>query len=231
MCGLLWLTWFPLTLLLVGGLLWGRSGPSYAPATLAPLPENALATGFTTRYAGRNVYETAATLAQTTFPASSHANQPGAVILARPDLKEELFTAVSIIHHPIDAPILFVDQNRLPPETRAALQRFRPEGVTFDRNVQAIVVGDVSDGVVREVQDLGLTVCRIQGTPGDPASLAAAVDDYRASIHADHPDTVVVASLDQPDFTLPAMSFVAHMPTGFAWVLSAGSPAPFFTSS
>jgi hypothetical protein len=44
------------------------------------------------------------------------------------------------------------------------------------------------------------------------------VDDYRASIHADHPDTVVVASLDQPDFALPALSFVAHMPTGFAFV-------------
>lgn len=109
------------------------------------------------------MYETAVTLAQTTFPATSHNNQPGAVILVRPDRKEDLFTAVSIIHHPIDAPILFADQDRLPPETRAALERFEPEGIAFDRNVQVIAVGDISDRVVREVEVLGLAVRRLQG--------------------------------------------------------------------
>lgn len=94
--------------------------------------------GFTTRYAGRNVYETAVALAQATFPATRHANQPGAITLARADSKPELMAAVSVIHHPVDAPILFTEQSRLPPETRAALERFRaflcgqtPTGVPF----------------------------------------------------------------------------------------------------
>lgn len=213
------LMWLPLALLLIGGLLWRSAGGVSAAQTTPPLlPENVLISGFTTRYAGQNVYEVAVTLAQATFPASSHANQPGAVILARPDRQEELMAAVSIIHHPIDAPILFVDQDRLPPETKAALERFHPEGVAFDRKVQIIVVGSISDQVVQEVEALELKVRHIQGAQDDPASLAAAVDDYRSSIHADHPDTVVVASLDQPDFALPALSFVAHMPTGFAFV-------------
>ncbi len=215
---LILLTWLPLVLLLVGGLLWQNAPVGAAQLTPTPLPENALVTGFTTRYAGQNVYEVAVTLAQATFPATRHANQPGAIILARPDRKEELMTAVSIIHHPIDAPILFVDQDRLPAETQAVLERFHPEGVAFDRKVQVIVVGSISDRVIQEVEALGLKVRHIRGGQDDPASLAAAVDDYRASIHADHPDTVVVASLDQPDFALPALSFVAHMPTGFAFV-------------
>lgn len=209
------LTWLPLAFLLLSGLVWRDAARQ---AQVAPLPENALVTGFTTRYAGQNVYEVAVTLAQATFPATRHANQPGAIILVRPDRKEELMAAVSIIHHPIDAPILFVDQDRLPPETQAALERFHPEGVAFDRKVQVIVVGSISDRVMQEIEALGLKVRHIQGAPDDPASLAAVVDDYRASIHADHPDTVVVASLDQPDFALPALSFVAHMPTGFAFV-------------
>ena len=210
-----------LTLLPMVGTFSEGSGQKISESELEPLPENALVTGFTTRYAGNNIYETAVTLAQTTFPSTSHANQPGAVILVRPDRKEELMSAVSIIHHPIDAPILFVDHDRLPPETKAALERFQPEGIPFDSKVQAIVVGNVSDQVVREVESIGLKVRRIQGEsedPGDPASLAAAVDDYRASIHADHPDTVVIASLDAPDFAIPSLSFVAHMPAGFAFV-------------
>lgn len=211
------LSWLPIAVLVLSSVLIpGNTGR--VETSLAPLPENALVTGFTTRYAGRNVYETAVTLAQATFPATAHENQPSAVILARADSKEELFTAVSVIHHPIDAPILLVDQDRLPPETKAALQRFHPEGVTYDSNVQVIAMGTISDRVIEEVKALGLNVRHIQANPNDHASLAAAVDDYRASIHADHADTVIVASLDAPDFALPAMSFAAHMPTGFAWV-------------
>ena len=216
----IWLTWLPLALLLAGGLRWSSATTSRAQreAQLAPLPDNALATGFTTRYAERNMYETAVTLAQATFPATSELNQPQTIILVRPDQKAQLMATVSIIHHPIDAPILFVDRDRIPLETRAALERFKPEGQAFDGNVKAIMVGDIADSVVREVEDMGLKVRRIQSTPGEPASLAAAVDDYRASIHADHADTVVVASLEQPDFAIPALSFVAHMPTGFVFV-------------
>lgn len=208
-----------LLLLWLAGTFNEGSGQDTSASEPEVLPDNAMGTGFTTRYAGNNPYETAVTLSQVTFPASSHANQPGAVILVRPDRKEELMCSVSIIHHPIDAPILFVDHDRLPPETKAAIERIHPEGIAFDNGVQAIVVGNVSDQVIREVESLDLKVRHIQGEdPNDPASLAAAVDDYRASIHADHPDTVVVASLDAPDFAIPALSFAAHMPTGFTFV-------------
>lgn len=212
------LVWLPLAVLLAISLLWQHPQHSAAQTPVESLPENALVTSFTTRYAGRNVYETALTLAQATFPASRHANQPGAIILARPDRKEELMAAVSVIHHPVDAPILFVDADRLPAETHAALERFQPEGIAFDGGTQVIAIGSIADQVIREVEALGLKVRQIRGAADDPANLAAAVDDYRASIHADHPDIVVIASLDQPDFALPALSFVAHMPAGFTFV-------------
>lgn len=213
---LIWLTWIPLGLALIFSLLGSTS--SAQTETVSPLPENTLTTGFTTRFAGGNVYETAVTLAQATFPASREGNQPGAIILARADRKEEAMAAVSLIHHPIDAPVLFVDADRLPPETRAALERFEPEGITFDYNIQVLAVGEISDAIIQDVRDIGLSVRQIRGENGDPASLAAAVDDYRASLHADHANVVVVASLDDLDYAIPALSFAAHAPTGVAFV-------------
>jgi len=213
---LIWFTWIPFALILLFSLM-GRTSSAQTQFT-PPLPENTLATGFTTRFAGNNVYETAVTLAQATFPASREGNQPGAIILARVDRKEEVMAAVSLIHHPIDAPLLYVDADRLPPETRAALERFDPEGITFDLNIEVLAVGEISDAVIQEVRDMGLSVRPIRGENGDPASLAAAVDDYRATLHADHANVVIVASLDNLDYAIPPLSFAAHMPTGFAYV-------------
>lgn len=208
--------WFPIVLLLVAGSLEQTNSAQLPPTSVRP--ENTLVTGFTTRFAGDNVYETAVTLAQATFPASREGNQPGAIILARADRQAEAMAAVSLIHHPIDAPLLYVDENRLPPETRAALERFEPEGITFDGSIQVIAVGEIGHSVIQEVQGLGLRVRHIRGDNGDVASLAAAVDDYRASLHADHANVVIVASLDEPDYAIPALSFAAHAPTGVAFV-------------
>lgn len=190
--------------------------PPPSPAPL--LTVNQLVTGNTYRVAGRNPYETAVAIAQMIYPANRAADQPTAVVLVRPDDQASLFAAVPMIHHPIDAPILFVDQNRLPPETAAALQRFRPHGNAFDRKVTAYAVGPIGDSVVHEVEGLGYSVRRIRGPTDSPADLAKAVDDYRAATHALHPPTVVIASLDGLEYAIPALSFIAHMPTGYVYV-------------
>lgn len=195
-----------------------------APST-PPLPDDQLLTGNTYRVAGRDPAETAAAIAQMIYPATREANQPGAVILTRSGDEASLFAAVPMIHHPIDAPILFVDSNGLPPPTAAALRRFKPHGDAYDRKVTAYVVGAVGDGVVRDVEQLGYSVRRIRGATDSPADLARAVDDYRAEIHAVHAPTVVVASLDGLDYTLPALSFIAHMSTGLVFVSRDGIPA------
>ncbi|MGH2457844.1 MAG: hypothetical protein ACRDIY_03145 [Chloroflexota bacterium] len=184
----------------------------------SPLPVNELVTGNTYRVGGQNPDQTAVAIAQMIYPANREADQPTAVILVRPNDEASLFASVPMIHHPIDGPLLFVDQDRLPSETAAALERFKPHGNAFDRKVTAYVMGPIDDGVVREAEQLGYSVRRIRGPTDSPADLATAVDDYRAEIHSLHPPTVVVASLDGLDYAMPALSFIAHMPTGFVYV-------------
>lgn len=197
-----------------------------APATPVPLSVNELVTGHTNRVAGRDPYETAVAIAQMIYPANREADQPTAIILARPDDEAALFAAVPLIHHPIDAPILFVDADRLPPATAAALARFQPHGNAFDGKVTAYLVGAIGEGVRRDVERLGYRVRRIRGQTDSPADLARAVDDYRATIHALHAPTVVVASLDALAYTIPALAFAAHQPTGFVYVTRDTIPEP-----
>lgn len=219
-----------MTRLLIGGLAvlallpavvawlvsWSTVPVQSPPPT--PLSANEMMTANTYRVAGRDPYETAVAIAQMIYPANREADEPTAVILTRSDDEASLFATVSLIHHPIDAPILYVEPDHLPPVTAAALVRFKPHGNPFDRKVTAYVVGAVGDQVVQEVRQLGYSIRRIRGATDSPADLAKAVDDYRSEIHALHPPTVVVASLDGVDFAIPALSFVAHMPTGFAYV-------------
>ncbi|HEX5416964.1 MAG TPA: cell wall-binding repeat-containing protein, partial [Chloroflexota bacterium] len=188
------------------------------PPQAPPLSVNQLVTGNTYRVSGNNSYETAVAIAQMVYPANREADQPTAVILIRPDDEASLFASVPMIHHPIDAPMLFVDRDRLPPETAAALERFKPHGNAFDRKATAYAMGPIDDSVVRDVEKLGYSVRRIRGATDSPADLARAVDDYRAETHALHPPTVVVASLDGLDYAMPALSFIAHIPTGYVYV-------------
>jgi hypothetical protein len=90
-----------------------------------------------------------------------------------PDPGTALTPAAPVIHHPIDAPIVYLDQDRLAPETRAALERMRPESNAFGRNARAVVPGSLLDNFVREAEDLGFEVRPIQGAPAYRASMAA----------------------------------------------------------
>ena len=221
----IWFTsWLILAIIAVSG--WGMSdrifnNPAQAQqpeAILSIFPENTLTTGFTARYAGNDVYETAATLAQVTFPSTSEINRPNAVILADPSLEAGLMTVEQLIHMPIDAPILYTDAERLPPVTKAMMEVLKPVGISYDSNVQVLVVGLISDEVVAEVEAMGLKTRRISGNSNDPVDLAFDIDAYRASMMGNHPDVVFIASLDEPALALPATAFLAHAMSNIAFV-------------
>lgn len=220
----IWFTsWLLLSVVAVYGLWMSDrlvSSPVNAqqPATLSILAENTKITGFTARYGGGDVYETAATLAQITFPSTSEISRPNAVILADPTLEAGLMTVEQLIHMPIDAPILYTEANRLPPVTKAMMEVLKPVGISYDSNVQVLVVGQISDEVVNEVKAMGLKTRRISADSNDPVDLAYDIDAYRASMMGNHPDVVFIASLDEPALALPATAFLAHAMSNIAFV-------------
>ncbi|MDS0282671.1 cell wall-binding repeat-containing protein [Haloarcula onubensis] len=177
------------------------------------------ATTMTTRLAGENVYETAAAYSQSVYTAVNEPTYPGALILVNDSVLEAALPGVGLIHHPIDGAVLLTRRDELPQATRDEIERAHPEGVGMDGNVQVYLVGSeryISDAVRRDVEAMGMDVRRIPGT--NPVRVAANADQYVSSMHGNHEDEVLVASLDAPERAVPIQSWNAHAGDGFLWV-------------
>ncbi len=179
----------------------------------------------TTRIGSDDPVETAVAVAQLIYPATEEENTPGAVILInRNNLAEAVVAASRVQHFPVNAPLLYVDENAIPELTRSELLRLQPEGVPMDGNVQVYVVGSIGDAVVEEVREMGYQV-RVMRAP-DPASLAEVADNWSSTQHGDHPNDVVIANLDNLMPALPSAFWNAHMGDGLAFVTDEGIPEP-----
>lgn len=199
--------------------------PSQKPGTMPFFEINQqLITVNTTRIGSDDPVETAVAVAQIIYPATESENTPGAVVLVNRDRLAEVLVAASRVQHfPVNAPLLYVEENRLPELTRQELLRLGPEGVPADENVQVYLIGTIGDAVRREVEGLGFKTRLIRGA--DPIALARLADDWTSTQHGDHVNDVVIASLENPEPAIPAAFWNAHMGDGFAYVTAGGIPA------
>ena len=53
---------------------------------------------------------------------------------------------------------------------------------------------------------------------GEAAEAAAAIDAYASRVNGSVPTSVIVGSMERPDYTLPAVSWIAHMPETMLYV-------------
>ncbi|MDP4145332.1 MAG: cell wall-binding repeat-containing protein [Bacillota bacterium] len=86
--------------------------------------------------------------------------KPNAVILVN---KNEIFDGIAaspLVHFPINAPILFTDGYTLSRETLAEIQRLSPKGY---KDIQIIMVGNISRNVTIPLYNLGLRTYHITG--------------------------------------------------------------------
>lgn len=216
-------------LVVVAGLLLGwhtlaQSGS--APQALSPgqpaMPDAGgritYVTPNTTRLSGPNVYAAATAITQATYGATHHEDRPHAITLVRADRQADAMLAASrITHFPVNAPVLYVDADRLPPETLAEMRRLGPDGNTYDRKVQVYLVGPVSERVEHEVRErLGYRTRAFR--MDDPFVLSEALDTWAAAVHTDHPDEVIVVQYDQLSTGLPGVAWNAHMGHGLFFV-------------
>lgn len=110
----------------------------------------------TTRICGINPIDTAVEISQMGFSNM----KPNAVILVN---KNEVFDGIaasSLVHFPIDAPVLFTDGAMLSKKTLNEIQRLSPKGY---KGVHVIMVGNISRYVALELNKLGLRTYYIVG--------------------------------------------------------------------
>jgi hypothetical protein len=154
---------------------------------------------------------------QATYAATHHKDRPHAVALVRNDRQADAMLAASrVTHFPVNAPVLFVDADGLPSETRAEIERLAPDGNTYDRKVQAYLVGPIGAAVRRDLEAMGLHVRAFSSA--DPFELSEELDRWAADVHADHPDEVAIVQYQHLVTGLPAVAWNAHMGSALLFV-------------
>jgi hypothetical protein len=211
----------------LAGILWYEDGvllPDQEPAGMSALPaDQQMATVNTTRIGTDDAVETAVAVSQIIYPATEEENVPGAVVLInRNNLGEAMVAASRVQHFPVNAPLLLVDEQRIPELTRQELLRLKPEGVPMDQNTQVYLIGAIGDAVRQEIEQMGYQTRSLRAP--NPIELAEVVDEWTSVQHGDYRNIIAIANLDNLDPALPSAFFNAHMGEGLAYVTDDGIP-------
>ena len=160
----------------------------------------ALATKNTTRVGGEDAAADAAGTATATYPGQTRGTRPRAVTLVDQDNWRAGIAASVLMARPLRAPVLLTDGADLPRATSTALDTLKPTGGPAAGGAQAIEIG-----AARAPGDL-----RTRSISGrDPVRLAAAIDAFVTDIAGRPSNNVVIASVDEPQFAMPAASWAA----------------------
>ena len=190
----------------------GQTGDE-VPAGGPPLGFPVFATRNTTRVAGGDAIADAAAIALATYPSRTPESRPAAVILAEVRDWRTGIAASVLVGKPINAPILFADQDKIPDATKAALDALQPTGSKAAGGAQVIRVGT-------KAPVEGYKTTDVEGP--SPAALAAAVDRTHAAAAGGAKSLVMVANLDRPEYAMPAAGYAAKAGVPLLWVNGTG---------
>jgi hypothetical protein len=185
----------------------GQPGDEEEAATELGFP--AFATVNTTRVGGADPIADAAGVAQAVFPARGDDTRPPAVTLVDTTDWRVAVSAAQLMAAPLRAPVLFSDGGSLPGATEQALGRLLPTGAKEAGGAQVIRVGETP-----EVE--GYKATAVEGA--DHAALAQAIDRLHTAAAGKPSPAVVVASSEQPGFSMPAAGWAAKSGDPVLWV-------------
>lgn len=175
-----------------------------------------IATKNTTRINSSDPIEAAVLASRTLWTATNDSNRPGSVVIVHSDQWQMAAASADLIHHPSNGPILFVNDDGVPEATWNELKRLKPTGSKSNDGIQVIMVGKFSDKVEEQLKDLDYKIDTIEGD--QPAAVAEAIDAYYTKVSGSMPESVIIGSMDSPEYTLPAVNWIAHMPEPLLYV-------------
>ncbi|CAM4415562.1 cell wall-binding repeat-containing protein [Paenibacillus tarimensis] len=175
----------------------------------------------TTRVNTDNPAEAAVLVSRMLWMATDDSNRPGGIIIVNPSDWQAALVSVNLVHHPFNGPVLFTDsKGSLPEITQQEMERLKPAGIA--EGVQVLLVGQMNEEVSGQVKALGYRADRIEG--GSPAETGRQIDEYYAKLTGSVPQSVIVGSLEQAQYTLPAANWIAHMPEPLLYVAKSSIP-------
>ncbi|PZD95595.1 cell wall-binding repeat-containing protein [Paenibacillus sambharensis] len=175
----------------------------------------------TTRVNTDDPAEAAVLVSRMLWMATDDSNRPGGIIVVNPADWQTALASVNLVHHPFNGPVLFTDgEGSLPDVTQKEMERLKPAGIA--EGVQVLLVGQLSEEVSSQIEALGYRADRIEG--GSPAETGRQIDAYYAKLTGSVPQSVVVGSMEQATYTLPAANWIAHMPEPLLYVTKDSVP-------
>ncbi len=190
--------------------------PSKAAQAAQKLGFPTLATKNTTRVAGADPIADAAGVALAVFPSAAPGTHPSAVTIAPSDDWPAAVAASVLMAPPIHAPVLLSGSGSLPPATADALSTLAPTGSGAAGGAQVIRVGAVP-------AVSGLHSATVNGT--DPFALAAGIDHFASAVAGRASNAVVIASVTNPAYAMPAAGWAAESGDPVLFVNAARVPA------
>ena len=175
-----------------------------------------IATRNTTRVPGVDPIADAASVALAVFPSRGNDTRPRALTLVDAADWRVAVSAAQLMSAPLRAPLLFTERGELPLATERALGRMIPTGAKEAGGAQVIGVGAAA---VAE----GYKTTKVEGA--DHAALAQAIDRLHSAAAGKPSRAVLVASSEQPGFSMPAAGWAAKSGDPVLWVTRDAIPA------
>jgi hypothetical protein len=185
----------------------GQGGDEEQAGTDLGFP--AFATRNTTRVGGADPIANAAGVAQAVYPSRDKDTRPRAVTLIDATDWRVAVSAAQLMASPLRAPMLFSDGDQLPGASEQALGRLIPTGAEEAGGAQVIRVGEAATAE-------GYKTTTVEGA--DYAALAQAIDRLQTAAAGKPSSAVVVASAEQPGFSMPAAGWAAKSGDPVLWV-------------
>ncbi len=185
----------------------GQGGDEEQAATDLGFP--AFATRNTTRVGGADPIADAAAIAQAVFPSRDDDTRPQAVTLVDATDWRVGISAAQLMAPPLRAPVLYTDGGELPGATEQALGRLVPTGAEKAGGAQVVKVGEAATAQ-------GYKTTPVEGA--DYAALAQAIDRLQTAAAGRPSRAVVIASAEQPGFSMPAAGWAAKSGDPVLWV-------------
>jgi hypothetical protein len=185
----------------------GQGGDEEQAAAELGFP--AFATRNTTRVGGADPVADAAAIALAVFPSRDEDTRPQAVTLVDSTDWRVAVSAAQLMAPPLRAPVLYSDGGELPAATEQALGRLVPTGADDAGGAQVVKVGEAATAQ-------GYKTTPVEGA--DYAALAQAIDRLQTAAAGEPSRAVVVASAEQPGFSMPAAGWAAKSGDPVLWV-------------
>lgn len=194
-----------------------------APAVFNPISD----TANTTRVNFDDIFAYNVAVTNIIYPSSNISWRPNAVIMVPYDRWQYGVCASSIVHFPINAPIMFTDRNFIPPIILNEILRLSPTGDNVP--AQILVVGPISSSIENALMALGFSTYRITAFE-DVYRACYDIIDFRFNVvpsesEIGKKDVMVISGEDYSE-GIPAAFYAAHMDVPIILVQQNSIPQP-----